>query len=36
MVVVKTSAAQDYFTVAGQSEEFAAFDAIGRFLETTP
>jgi CubicO group peptidase (beta-lactamase class C family) len=36
MVVVKTSASQEYFTIAGQNEEFAAFDAIGRFLEKAP
>ena len=33
MVVVKVSAPQIFFSVEGQNEQFAAFDAIGRFLD---
>jgi hypothetical protein len=33
LVVVKTSAPQIFFSIEGQNEQFAAFDAIGRFLE---
>jgi CubicO group peptidase (beta-lactamase class C family) len=33
LVVVKASAPQKFFSIEGQNEQFAAFDAIGRFLE---
>jgi CubicO group peptidase (beta-lactamase class C family) len=36
LVVVKTSAPRVFFSVEGQNEQFAAFDAIGRFLSATP
>jgi CubicO group peptidase (beta-lactamase class C family) len=34
MVIVKTSAADQFFSLATTAETFAAFDAVGRFLET--
>ncbi|HTR63120.1 MAG TPA: hypothetical protein VMH37_15530 [Candidatus Binataceae bacterium] len=33
LVVVKASAPQTFFSIEGQNEQFAAFDAIGRYLE---
>jgi len=36
LVIVKASASQEYFSVPSQNEQFAAFEAIGRFLQTTP
>jgi CubicO group peptidase (beta-lactamase class C family) len=35
LVIVKMSASRRYFSVSGQNEQFAAFEAIGRFLETS-
>ena len=36
LVIVKASASKSFFSVADIEEHFAAFDAIGRFLETAP
>ncbi|MGO9453989.1 MAG: serine hydrolase domain-containing protein [Candidatus Binataceae bacterium] len=36
LVIVKASASQEYFSIPGQNEQFAAFEAIGRYLQTTP
>jgi CubicO group peptidase (beta-lactamase class C family) len=36
LVIVKVSAPQVFFRVLGQNEQFAAFDAIGRFLSSNP
>lgn len=36
LVIVKVSAPQVFFSVPGQNEQFAAFDAIGRVLSSNP
>ena len=36
LVVVKASASRDFFSVSELTEQFTAFDAIGRYLETNP
>lgn len=36
LVIVKASAAGESFSVPGMNEHFAAFEAIGRFLDATP
>lgn len=35
LVVVKTSTGPERFSVPGQNEQFAAFEAIGRYLQTS-
>ena len=35
LVIVKTSASREYFSVPEMNEQFAAFDAIGRYLQSS-